>query len=59
MTTLAAAEMFEKSHLESPELSKIIDGAKFFYLGGFFLTHGVESGLYLAKKASEDSKVGS
>ncbi|KZV85392.1 Ribokinase-like protein [Exidia glandulosa HHB12029] len=57
VTTLAAAEKFEKSHLESPEVAKLIDAAKFFYLGGFFLTHGVESAVYLAKKASEDSKV--
>ncbi|EJD41499.1 adenosine kinase [Auricularia subglabra TFB-10046 SS5] len=57
VTTLAAAEKFEPAHLETPEVAKLIDGAKYFYLGGFFLTHGVESALELAKKASAASKV--
>lgn len=57
VTTLRAAEQFDKAHLSSPAISKLIDGAKFFYIGGFFLTHGVESATELAKAASGAGKV--
>ena len=57
VTTLRAAEKFEKSHLASPEVAPLIDGAKVFYVEGYFLTHGSESALELSKKASEASKV--
>jgi adenosine kinase len=50
-TNLGAAEKFSKSHLETPEAQKAIKNAKMFYLGGFFLTHGVESALVLAEEA--------
>ncbi|KZT54680.1 adenosine kinase [Calocera cornea HHB12733] len=56
-TTLQAAEMFKPSHLASPKIAPLIQDAKFFYVGGFFLTHGVESALELAKHASNASKV--
>ncbi|QRV96693.1 PfkB family carbohydrate kinase [Ceratobasidium sp. AG-Ba] len=56
VTTLRAAEKFEESHLSSPEVAPLIDGAKMIYVGGFFLTHGVKSALALAKKASETGK---
>ncbi|CUA67714.1 adenosine kinase [Rhizoctonia solani] len=56
VTTLRAAEMFNKEHLASPEVAPLVDGAKFYYVGGFFLTHGVESALVVAKKASETGK---
>lgn len=51
VTRLGAAEKFDKSHLDTPEAKEAIDRAKFFYLGGFFLTHGIESALILAKRA--------
>lgn len=57
MTTLRVAEKFEKSHLTSPEVAPLIDNAKFFYLEGYFLTHGVESALHLSKTASDAGKV--
>ncbi len=57
VTTLAAAEKFEKAHLSSPEVAPLIDGAKVFYVEGYFLTHGTESALEVAKKASEAGKV--
>jgi adenosine kinase len=57
VTTLRAAEKFEKAHLSSPEVARLIDGAKFFYLEGYFLTHGLESAIDVAKKASESGKV--
>jgi adenosine kinase len=57
-TTLRAAEKFEKSHLESPEVAPLIAGAKFYYVEGYFLTHGTESIVEVAKKSSEEGKVG-
>jgi len=57
ITTLRASEKFELAHLSSPKIAALIDNAKFFYIGGYFLTHGVESVLYLAKKASSAGKV--
>ncbi|GAC74053.1 possible pfkB family carbohydrate kinase [Moesziomyces antarcticus T-34] len=50
-TNLGAAEKFAKSHLETAEAQQAIKNAKIFYLGGFFLTHGVESALVLANEA--------
>ncbi|KAN0060343.1 adenosine kinase [Thecaphora frezii] len=50
-TNLGAAEKFDKSHLETPEAQQVIKNAKFFYLGGFFLTHGLESSKILAQEA--------
>ncbi|BGP14899.1 adenosine kinase [Rhodosporidiobolus nylandii] len=55
-TTLGAAESFSPSHLEKPEIKELIEKAQSFYLGGFFLTHGLESALVLAKHAAEKSK---
>ncbi|KAF8273850.1 adenosine kinase [Lactarius quietus] len=57
VTTLRAAEKFEKTHLSTPEVARLIDGAKFFYVEGYFLTHGVESAIEVAKKASDSGKV--
>ncbi|KZS89765.1 Ribokinase-like protein [Sistotremastrum niveocremeum HHB9708] len=57
VTTLRAAEKFEPSHLTSSAIAPLVENAKIFYVGGFFLTHGVESTLYLAKKASDAGKV--
>ena len=56
-TTLRAAEKFEKEHLLKPEISALVEGAKYFYVEGYFLTHGTESVLHLARKASESGKV--
>jgi hypothetical protein len=56
-TNLAAAERFSPSHLEKPEVAAFISGAKFFYLEGFFLTHGLETFKILAKHAVENNKV--
>ncbi|GAA5945192.1 hypothetical protein JCM3775_003692 [Rhodotorula graminis] len=55
-TTLGAAESFSPSHLDKPEIKGLIERAQNFYLGGFFLTHGLESALVLAKHAAEKNK---
>ncbi|KDN45917.1 Ribokinase-like protein [Tilletiaria anomala UBC 951] len=53
VTRLGAAEKFSPSHLATAEVQKLVEGAKMFYLGGFFLTHGIESALIIAKAASK------
>lgn len=57
VTTLRAAEKFDKAHLSSPAVAPLVESAKLFYVEGFFLTHGTDSVLELGKKASEASKV--
>lgn len=39
-------------HLATPEIAQLVAGAKFFYIEGYFLTHGIESALEVAKSAS-------
>jgi adenosine kinase len=56
VTDLRAAEKFDNAHLESAEVAPLIEGAQAFYLEGYFLTHGLESALYLSKKASAAGK---
>lgn len=56
VTTLRVAEKFDKSHLSSPEVAPLIDAAEVFYVEGYFLTHGLESVLELAKKVTERGK---
>lgn len=53
VTRLGAAEKFTKEHLQTPDVKALLDNAKFFYVGGFFLTHGTESTLVVANKALE------
>lgn len=57
VATLRAAKQFEKSHLSSPTVAPLVQGAEMFYVEGFFLTHGAESALELSKHASENNKV--
>ncbi|KAG5730863.1 hypothetical protein E4T56_gene8570, partial [Termitomyces sp. T112] len=57
VTTLRAAEKFDKAHLSSPAVAPLIDVAKFFYVEGYFLTHGAASALELSSKAAAAGKV--
>ena len=57
VTTLRVAEKFEKSHLSSPEVAPLIAGAKFYYVEGYFLTHGLESALELSSQSATAGKV--
>lgn len=57
MTTLRSAEKFEQSHLSSSAVAPLVNGAKVFYVEGYFLTHGLDSVVELGKKASDASKV--
>ncbi|KAM0746220.1 Ribokinase-like protein [Meredithblackwellia eburnea MCA 4105] len=56
-TLLGAAEHFKPSHLEEPHVKELVNNAKYFYLGGFFLTHGVESAKVLAQHALDNRKI--
>jgi len=56
VTTLRVAEKFEKSHLSSPEVAPLVESAKFYYIEGYFLTHGVESALELSRKSAVAGK---
>jgi len=56
VTTLRSAEKFDQSHLSSPEVVPLVDGAKFYYVEGYFLTHGVSSVLELSSKSTEAGK---
>lgn len=53
VTKLGAAEAFKKEHLETPNVKKYIHEAKTFYFEGYFLTHGLESTLIIAKQIAE------
>ncbi|THU96863.1 Ribokinase-like protein [Dendrothele bispora CBS 962.96] len=57
VTTLRCAEKFDQSHLSTPEVASLIEGAKAFYVEGYFLTHGTASALELSQKASASGKV--
>jgi hypothetical protein len=56
VTTLRAAELFEPTYLSSQEIKSYIDNATHFYIEGFFLTHGLESVLIIAKQAALSGK---
>jgi len=56
VTNLRVAEKFDKSHLSSPEVAPLIIDANFFYVEGFFLTHGVESAFELSSKSAAAGK---
>ncbi|KAG6911295.1 hypothetical protein DXG01_002134 [Tephrocybe rancida] len=40
VTDLRVAEKFDQSHLSSPVVAPLIEAAKFYYVEGYFLTHG-------------------
>ncbi|KAH8916417.1 Ribokinase-like protein [Atractiella rhizophila] len=57
VTRLGAAESFKPSHFEKPEIKALLDGAKYFYMEGYFLTHGLESAKLVAKRTAESSQM--
>jgi adenosine kinase len=56
VTTLRAAEQFTTSHLSTPDVASLLAEAKYFYIEGYFLTHGIESAMELAKAASSKGR---
>lgn len=57
VTDLAAANHFKVEHLEKPENWKLVENAKYFYIGGFHLTVSPPAIEKLGKHASETNKV--
>lgn len=57
VTSLRAAEKFQRSHLLSNGVASLVENAKIYYMEGYMLTHNVSCALYLGEKASTSSKV--
>lgn len=56
VTELGAAEQFHAEYLDEPENWKLVEKAKYFYIGGFFLPVSMEAVLQLLKHAVENDK---
>jgi adenosine kinase len=57
VTHLAAANNYKLDHLKSPEIWKLAEAAKFYYVGGYHLTVCVPAILALAEEAAAKDKV--
>lgn len=53
---LAAANHFSIDHLSDPAVKAAMDKAKYFYVGGFPITHGVESIMAIAEHSHKNNK---
>jgi adenosine kinase len=51
------AEKYDLDYISSPTIAPLIDGAKAFYVEGYFLTHGTNIIVELGKKVSNAGKV--
>ncbi|KAI8355545.1 Ribokinase-like protein [Blakeslea trispora] len=58
VANLAAAEKFQASFLQKPENWKLVEEAKYYYMGSFFVTHdgGYQSALLVSQHAAENNK---
>ena len=56
VTDLQAANAFSIDHLNKPEIWKLVEEAKYFYLGGYFLTVSVPSALKIAEHCLRENK---
>jgi adenosine kinase len=56
-TDLAAANCYKPEHLKQPEIWKLVEAAKFYYVGGYHLTVSVPAILALAEEAASKDKV--
>jgi adenosine kinase len=57
VTDLRAANKYQSSHLEQPNIKAAIERARCFYIEGFFLTVSLDSILTLAKHAMANNKI--
>ncbi|KAF7729561.1 hypothetical protein EC973_004236 [Apophysomyces ossiformis] len=59
VANLAAAETFKLEWLQQTENWSLIENAKYYYFGGFFLSHdgGYGSALAVSKHAAENNKI--
>ncbi|KAF2247026.1 Ribokinase-like protein [Trematosphaeria pertusa] len=56
-TDLAAANKYQLDHLKQPEVWKLVENAKFLYVGGYHLTVCVPAILALAEEAAAKDKL--
>lgn len=56
-TDLAAANYYKIEHLKQPEIWKLVENAKVYYVGGYHLTVCVEAIMALAEQAAKNNKV--
>ena len=57
VTDLAAANEYKISHLQSPEIWKLVQQARVYYVGGYHLTVCVPAILALAEEAAKENKI--
>ena len=57
VANLSAANKYEASYSDLPEITAVIAGAEMFYLSGFFLTLSPLTIMKVAKHAEENNKV--
>jgi adenosine kinase len=57
VTDLGAANEYKLNHLQSPEIWKLVQGAKYYYVGGYHLTVCPPAIIELGKHAAEKNKV--
>jgi adenosine kinase len=56
-TDLAAANCYKLDHLKSPEVWKLVEQAKVYFVGGYHLTVCVDAVMALAEEAAAKDKV--
>lgn len=56
VANLAAANLFTKSHLEEPQVKRLMENALYYYIAGYPLTVCPEGMLMVAKHAAENDK---
>lgn len=56
VANLAAANCYDKSHLDQPENWAFVEKAKYIYISGFFLTVSIDSIVAVGKHAAEKNK---
>eukprot|EP00842_Homolaphlyctis_polyrhiza_P005806 jgi/Hompol1/6226/HPOL_001337-RA len=57
VTDLQAANAYSPDHLARPDIWALVEGARFYYVGGYFLTVSPPSALRIAQHAAEHNKV--
>eukprot|EP00117_Sycon_ciliatum_P037681 scpid77799/ scgid6209/ Adenosine kinase; Adenosine 5&apos len=56
VANLAAANCYKKDHLDQKEIWSLVEGANFFYIGGFFLTVSPDSMVAVGQHAAANKK---
>ncbi|KAJ3094910.1 adenosine kinase [Phlyctochytrium planicorne] len=55
-TDLLAANTYKKEHIQKKEIWALVENAKFFYVGGYFLTVSPDTANLIAEHAAETGK---